>query len=114
PSPFPATDTRHLAPVHFTSSKRAEPLADVAAFTRSTGVTISCSDTPPCEYSMEARKHPAPGGLAIATPGLQCHLNAGASIWASGFSAAHRPHRDSARNTFRSTFGRPPGIRSQP
>src|ERR1017187_4538810 len=80
PTQCPPTDTRHLAPVHLASSSRAEPPVGRAASTRSTGVTISWSDTPPWVYSMEARKHPAPGGLAIVTSGFQYHLNVGALI----------------------------------
>ena len=63
---------------------------------------------------MDARKQPAPGGLAIMTAGFQCHLNASASVWASAFNAAQRPQRFSVRNAFSSTFGSPPGTSSQP
>src|SRR5262249_7206221 len=90
------------------------PPGEVGTFTRSTGVTISWSDTPPWEYSIEARKQPTPGGLAIVTFGFHCHLNASALLWASDFNAAHRPQRCSARNDFSSTFGSPPGTSSQP
>ena len=92
----------------------ALPAALEAALMCNTGVTISCSDTPPCEYSMPARKLPTPGGLAIITSGFQCQWKASASVRAPSFNAAQRLQRVSVRKALSSTLGRPPGSSSQP
>src|SRR5207244_893760 len=108
---FVSTFTLHRIPRH--SIEIMEALtASIPCSTTISGTTHSCKLTPPCAYFSPARKLAIPGGEAILTCGLHCHEYDGTE--GSPFTTAQRDHLVAARYGGRSTFGKPPGIRSQP
>ena len=82
--------------------------------TVSSGMTHSCRLTPPCAYSAPAMKLPIPGGQAIRTSGFQYQGRTGTSGCDSPRTVAHRAHFVAVSDGGSTTFGRPPGINSQP
>ena len=78
------------------------------------GIRHSWMLRPPCEYSSDLLKHADPGGVANDWAEFQYHGTRIASGVDSPAITAARDQRVFVRCFGRSTFGRPPGNKSQP